>query len=66
MKLLNRLRDLRNETNSEQTNREQISDDVLVSEQHQDLLGLGTATIEDVLRLNIADKHLTNLYLSQD
>lgn len=61
MKLLNRLRDLRNETNSEQ-----ISDDVLVGEQHQDLLGLGTATIEDVLRLNIADKYLTDLYRSQD
>lgn len=61
MKLLNRLRDLRNETNTECKNAE-----VLVNNQYQDLLGVGTTTSDDILRLNIADTHHTNLYHLQD
>lgn len=66
MKLLNRLRDLRNETNRDETNTEYKNVEVLLNNQHQDLLGVGTTTSDDILRLNIADTHHANLYRLQD
>lgn len=50
MKLLNRLRDLRAETIAGFK-----TDNVLVDNQYDDLLGVGTTTCDDILRLNIAD-----------
>jgi hypothetical protein len=61
MKLLNRLRDLRNETINGYN-----YDTLPVDDQHQDLLGVGTTTTDDILRLNIADTHHANLYRQQD
>ena len=55
MKLLNRLRDLRNEANNEFANTDYNSVEALENNQHQELLGVGTTTIDDILRLNIAD-----------
>lgn len=61
MKLLNRLRDLRNETMVEDKN-----DEMPASNHHHELLGVGTTTTDDILRLNIADTHHRNLYRQQD
>lgn len=61
MKLLNRLRELRKETNNDDKNM-----NISINNQHQDLLGIGATTSDDILRLNIADTHHTNLYCLPD
>lgn len=66
MKLLNRLRDLRNEINTEYTNMDYSCVEISVKNQHQDLLGVGTTTIDDILRLNIADTQHQKFYGHKD
>ena len=57
MKLLNRLRELRRELRPEWM----VEDVDIHANQHQDTIGIGAATIDDVSRLNIAHYSLENL-----
>ena len=57
MKLLTRLRDLRKENITESKNV-----DTLVNNQHQNILGVGTTTVDDILRLDIANTHHHSFY----
>jgi hypothetical protein len=62
MKLLNRLRELRSESNI----RSNIEETNTTNSQYQDLIGVGSTTLDDILRLNIAETHPRSFYHHQD
>ncbi len=62
MKLLKRLRELRNESNVEFN----IEKTNTTNGQHQDLLGVGSTTLDDILRLNTSETNHRGIYQHQD
>lgn len=62
MKLLKRLRELRSESNIEFN----IGETNATNNQHQDLLGIGSTTVDDILRLNITELHHRRFHQHQD
>ncbi len=55
MKLLTRLRELRNEIGNDSTRNQST-----INDQHLETIGVGATTIDDILRLNIAYTHFEN------